>query len=527
MILDLASQSETAITADIVVVGAGTIGLPVAVLLARRGLKIVCLESGGQHQRDELHPLNAVEQLGSPYAGADAGRFRCLGGTSTRWGGALIPFQPADLESGDWPIGWDDLAPYLPEAEALFGLEPGPYADPAFTGEPGPEHVHRLAKWPPFARRNTAHLFEREARAQPNLSLYLNAALTGLVAQPDGAMRIEARSLGGTCLTVSAPRVIVAAGAIETTRIALLADRENGEIISRQSDWLGRGFSDHLSLAVGEVHPASRARLNRLIGFRFGRGGTMRNLRFELARNSALRVSLPPGFAHIGFESDQPGGFDALRDLLRAAQQRRLPSAAPLLALARHAPWLARAAWWRFARRRLLFPDDGRLTLHTVIEQQTDRANRIGLSETRRDPLGLPLATIDWRIGYADRAALLAWAEHFAAAWASGPLSALGTVELYPATRLTAELGQSGGIYHPTGSTRMGLDPASGVIDRDLRLFALPQVQLLSTAAFPSGGGANPTMTLFLLALRCVAQHQQRTARLQDKQGTLKLSSPD
>lgn len=513
MISDLAGLGETRADADIVVVGAGTVGLPVAVLLARRGLRVVCLESGGQHQREDHHPLNAVEQLGTRYAGADDGRFRCLGGTSTRWGGALIPFQAADFNPADWPIGWDDLAPHLPEAEALFGLEPGPYADPAFAGEPGPDHVHRLAKWPPFARRNTARLFEGEARTQANLALYLNATLTSLAAQGDGPVRIAARSPGGDWLTVTAPRVIVAAGAIETTRIALLADRENGGIISHQGNWLGRGFSDHLSLAVGEVHPASRARLNRVVGFRFGRGGTMRNLRFELAPDAALRASLPPGFAHIGFESDQPGGFDALRAVFRAAQQRRLPGPAEVLDLARHAPWLARAVWWRFARQRLLFPDGARLALHVVIEQQTDRANRIALSETRRDPFGLPLATIDWRIGAADQAALLAWAETFAQAWSTGPLAALGAVQLYPAAQLSAQLGQSGGIYHPTGSTRMGRDAASGVIDRDLRLFAMPQVQLLSTAAFPTGGGANPTMTLFLLALRCVAQHLSDTAR--------------
>ena len=161
----------------------------------------------------------------------------------------------------------------------------------------------------------------------------------------------------------------------------------------------------------------------------------------------------------------------------------------------------------------MLFPDGARLALHVVIEQQTDRANRIALSETRRDPFGLPLATIDWRIGAADQAALLAWAETFAQAWSTGPLAALGAVQLYPAAQLSAQLGQSGGIYHPTGSTRMGRDAASGVIDRDLRLFAMPQVQLLSTAAFPTGGGANPTMTLFLLALRCVAQHLSDTAR--------------
>jgi hypothetical protein len=86
-------------------------------------------------------------------------------------------------------------------------------------------------------------------------------------------------------------------------------------------------------------------------GFRF-EGRSMRNLRFELAEDPAIRAQVPPGFAHIAFTSPQGSGFDALRTLYRELQQRRWPDVATLAGIAKATPWLVRAAWWRFAEHR-------------------------------------------------------------------------------------------------------------------------------------------------------------------------------
>src|SRR5438477_9813504 len=103
MIRDLVGQHDNAVLeADVHVIGAGIAGLLLANRLAKTGKRVIVTESGGEHQHEEIHPLNEVVHLRSVYAGAAHGRFRCLGGTSTRWGGAMIPFQAADMRA--WPI---------------------------------------------------------------------------------------------------------------------------------------------------------------------------------------------------------------------------------------------------------------------------------------------------------------------------------------------------------------------------------------------------------------------------------------
>jgi choline dehydrogenase-like flavoprotein len=264
---------------------------------------------------------------------------------------------------------------------------------------------------------------------------------------------------------------------------------------------LGRYFHDHLSMMIGRMLPTNRRTFNRIVGFRFeGRG--MRNLRFELAENSAARAKVPPGFAHIAFTTPEGSGFDALRGLYRALQQGRPPGLPTLLRIAKAAPWLARAAWSRFSERRLLYPDDAAIELHMVVEQHPIPENRILLSGDQMDAFGQPLAAIDWDISSKDEAALALSTELFCDFWTASPLSRLARIDLRSRSEVASDLAKSGGIYHPCGSARMGRGHVDGVVDGDLKVFRIPNVSVASTAAFPTAGGANPTMTLIMAALR-------------------------
>ncbi len=60
---------------------------------------------------------------------------------------------------------------------------------------------------------------------------------------------------------------------------------------------------------------------------------------------------------------------------------------------------------------------------------------------------------------------------------------------------------QAEACAHPSGSTRMGTDPAESVVGPDLRCHAIPNVAVASASVFPAAGSANPTFTIMKLAL--------------------------
>ena len=513
MIRDLSGfpVSIQEIATDVLVIGAGIAGLLVATRLARAGRRVVVAESGGHTQIGETHPLNEVEQVGEIYSGAEHGRFRCLGGTSTRWGGAMLPFQPADLAPHpagwniDWPIALDELTVYQSEIERLFKLGTGPYDCPELMlgrgGAPA-AFMGRLAKWPPFRLRNVAKLLADDIQSKNGPEVWLNATATSFAFGPAGRLEsVKVRSNNGSVLSVIARETIVAAGAIESTRLLLLADRQHDDRIFASDAVLGRYFHDHLSAPTARLANVRRIALNRVVGFRF-EGATMRNLRFEPTTDLREERKIPAGFVHIAFRTDKVTGFDALRDVYRKIQRREPPSAQDVVALASGTPWLLRAVWWRLVEKRLLFPDAVHLDVHIVIEQEPRFDNRIALSPRRVDRYGCPLATIDWRVHDGDAANVKATTEAFAEAWNGSRLADLARIEPNIPADLKHALTQGGGIWHPGGSARMGSDASRGVVDGELRAFRVPNLSVVSTATFPTGGGANPTMMLMMAALR-------------------------
>jgi choline dehydrogenase-like flavoprotein len=525
MLRDLAlDETPRAVETETVIIGGGIAGLVLATKLRARKARVVVLESGGRAPIHGVDPLNRVVQVGEDYRGAAEGRARGLGGTSTIWGGALIPFLAQDLEARPhvhlpaWPITLQELQPYVPELEQLFRIDAGPYEAPlspirgraAAMPVADGDFMTRFAKWPTFKRRNVATLFKRQIETDADLSVWLNATATAFDHDEGGRLTgIVAHHASGRSLRVSAQNVVVCAGAIEATRLMLLLDRQSGGKIFHTCSALGHYLHDHVSTQVADIQATDPRALNQLAGYHFARS-TMRSLRFELSPSSQALERVGSAFGHITFRSDRETGFDALQDFMRSLQRTGKIDLGSARRVARDVPYLMRVGYWRYVHGQLRWPEPARYQLHVVAEQTPRRTSRISLS-AERDPFDLPLAEIDWRVDPADRATVGAFARRFDAYWRRQGWTDIGQLNWFRGAREghITSFTQVGGLFHPGGTTRMGLDGHTAVVDRDLRTFAVPNLWVASTSAFPSGASANPTMMLMLFALR-LADHLAR-----------------
>lgn len=500
---------EQPMQSQVIIVGAGLAGLFLADALASRGLHVIVLESGAETQETETHPLNFAELEGDRYMGAEHGRFRCLGGTSTRWGGALLPYLPGDLDPH--PCGWHEGWGILPEemdrtlaaAEVAFGVEPDPYDGAPDSGN---EELHgflpRQPKWPTFRKRSTANLFAHRIRDDPRVEIWTNATVTAIDLGADRVEGVTARAAGsGNRLHARASTVVLAAGAIETTRLLLLLNRAKGGLLFPNGSPLGMGFHDHLSAPIGDLKEVDRRHIARMFGFRFVKGG-MRNLRFELAPAYRAGAGLPAAFLHVAFTRDPNCGFEGLRGVFQAMQRHQLPKSADLRRILFDLPWFARAIWWRMVERRVFPPTGSEFELHLVIEQEPDPAQRITLADGTADPFGLPLARIAWHVSNADLARFRTVADLAIERWRAGPLARRARIVPRSDAEVFGALRSGGGIYHPAGTTRIGPTAMTGVVDAGLNVYGVLGLRALATSVFPTVGGSSPSLALVQLALR-------------------------
>ena len=117
---------------------------------------------------------------------------------------------------------------------------------------------------------------------------------------------------------------------------------------------------------------------------------------------------------------------------------------------------------------------------------------RVTLAE-QRDALGVPRAVLDWRLGGEVTRTVTRLQEILAE-----QLGARGIGTLTPAEGPPEYTDAS----HHMGTTRMGRDPRTSVVDPDCRVHGLANLFMAGSSVFPSAGHANPTWTLVALALR-------------------------
>lgn len=539
MILDVHDLPEGfTLEADICIVGAGPVGLSLALSLAGGGQRILVLEGGGPAPEPDSQALYAgqVDAAGL-HPPLDHYRERRYGGTSTIWGGRTMPYDPIDFEQrpymphSGWPIGAEALEPYYPAAtklceagRAAFTIETAFEAPrrpmiEGFNGENFTTNTLERFSCPTDFGRRYRHRLE----SAESLKLVLHANVTKIERSDSGGhvTGLEVRSLGGRSGRVAAGRVILALGGLETARL-LLANR-----IGEDRDVVGRYYMCHIAGTIGSlsftgprdsvwngydiaddgVYCRRRFALRPEVQRRFGIGNFVARLHHPRIpdprhRNgilSALYLARPiiPYEYRKRLYGDEEGGVG--RWLSHAANV-----ATDLPATLGFMIHLLRDR--RLAERK--FPSivirskSNYFSLDFHAEQVPDPDSRVHLiGET--DALGMPRLKADWRYGEADietvRRSLALLAQDI-------ERSGVGRFDYDPDSveQEMTRYGAYGG--HHIGTARMGTDPAVSVVDPDCRVHGVDNLYVAGSAVFPTSSQANPTLTAIALALR-LADH--------------------
>ena len=301
-------------TFDIVIIGSGAGGGTMARELAPSGAKILVVERGGFIPQEDhnWNPAAVWKELRyrttETWLDENGRGFRpythyCVGGNTKFWGSVMYRLRPEDfreMEHADgvspaWPIDYDTLAPYYERAEGMYevhgqhGIDPteaprGPYPYPPIAHSKEIDEIIERLKADglhpsplPLGLRdncilcNTCNSFPckihaksdaevcglRPALQVANVTLWIDSTARRLNTNAAGS-KVESVEIerGGVVSTISAPLIIVAAGAVNSAALLLRsANSKHPDGLANSSGLVGKRYMAHLATMMQGFHP--------------------------------------------------------------------------------------------------------------------------------------------------------------------------------------------------------------------------------------------------------------------------------
>jgi len=527
---------------DVCIIGAGASGAAAAKVLTERGLRVVALERGPWRTKetfggDELANVNRYNLWPDPLLNPRTVRTsaheeprvelfcpvpQMVGGGTVHWQGWLPRFTENDFRPrtvigdlpgatlADWPISYADLEPYYDKVEWAFGVSGAAGANrfesPRGRGYPCPPMpMSRYAQ--KFHQGCTALGYNSFPTPQAALSQPYNG-------RPPTVVSAFAQQHGDPTGTRSSALNVFVPDAVATGRYDLRPDsyvreitvdergRAKSAVYADGDGELTEQEADVFILACGAVESARLLLLSRSARFPNGlaNGSDLvgRNVTWH-EYSAAVGLFDDPVYAWAGggyvsassfqfYEHDDSRGFASGGHVACAGVGIPLPINWGLP---------DRPLWGAEAKRIDREYFNHSMAVAMVVHDMPRHDNRVDLDEKVTDAWGLPVARItltphpnDLAMGrwLIDRNAEI--------------LEAAGAHKVYRVyiDRIT------GNCSHQHGTTRMGNDPDTSVLDRNCRAHEVDNLFVVDGGPFPTATGANPTLTIMANAWR-VADH--------------------
>lgn len=496
---------------DVVVVGAGAVGIPVALRLSRGGLRVLLLECGPREPPLDWESRNAGRTVGRPNSGPISYRMKAFGGTTRLWGGQLARFSRYDLDPDPdlgkpgWPVSYDELCEYVNVAYDMLGIDQsGRDTSSLWTKITGRSQIFSpdidvsMNIWLP--QPDFARMFEREIVASPNLTVITDAQVTCLQFAAKGQIKsVQVRSSEGIEQEFFTPQCVLAAGTYEIIRLLLATAATQPESGFADNKHIGRWLVDHLHGECGRLIQPKLTELSHMFdNVYYGKrkyGVKLRASETFLHRNRTgnIAVTFQAPMSIRSMVAD-------LKGLFRRCVLGEVTSIIPTVKRATNLGALLLPIAWRYlVSRRSTTLLGHNLSLGFEVEQLPSPHAFVEL-DPEFPPRSAPIL-LHWDLDHRDLRTVDVMvnevAQHFATA-------GLGTVEINPllAAGDIAFFDSCHAAPHPAGGARMADDANYGVVDRNCRVFGTDNLYVAGAAVFASGSFANSTLTAIALGLR-------------------------
>ncbi len=518
---------------EVCIIGAGAAGITLARQMVAAGIEVCVLESGGTDYESTVQDMAEGTSIGYPYYPLVDSRLRFFGGTTSIWGGRVAQLDRIDFDRrswiphSGWPFEKSALAPYYARAQRQLDVAEIYGSDNmaeqlGHHSEPFDSRLLRAAFWQ-FDEQSERFTIRRCADLvnAPNARILLHATVVNIQSNPAGTAieGVRIANLRGGRGTIAAKAYVLAAGGMENPRLLLSSNDVQKNGLGNTNDLVGRFFMEHprargahvRSQRIGQLLDMF-PRLQRHGGHRYA--ALLRGSEALQERAGLLNTSLS-----LSVRQHADDRLVLHKRVYRTLKERLPPNrlGRSLWLLVRQGSVRARERFKHLYRWNSVNRNHDNVYVVVRAEQAPNPDSRVTLTgET--DALGMPRLALDWRFSDVDKRTVSTlmsvfdqelrrcdlghletspWLSDGGPVWETDPL-----ISNHPI-----------GGYHHIGTTRMASSPRHGVVDAHCRVHGLNNLYVAGSSVFPTGGWANPTLTILALALRLADELEKTVGR--------------
>ncbi|WP_334057063.1 GMC family oxidoreductase [Alteromonas sp. S005] len=496
---------------DVCIIGGGVAGTIIARELINTGLTVGLFDAGEKNFTAESQKFYAPEEKPTHYEDTSYNRLRFLGGSSNHWENGVSPLNPHDFKT--WPISYNDVAPYYPEAGEYCSVGNKDYSLETWLStlqgddslKPSEAVKLSIAKGAKIPTRFYAK-YGGDLEAAQNITVMGNANLIDVDFDGEKITKAYFKNYGSVEVVVEASTFVMCMGGIENARYMLMFNEKYDNRIGNQGGNVGRYFMDHPVIPAARFYPTEKFNRNLVQSVMLDDVGHsvvafMELTEKALETNNLINIRMP---LMASSKFSLATGTDSMHVIGRAISDLEIPDD-----MGKHLGNIfsdfdmVLEGISRKLFDEKLFDDAAEkvgYNIWAMVNQSPEKTNRVVLG-TERDDLGLKKHKIEWSLSEKDRNNV----------WDSLKLAALELSKLGLGKMRVMEEFQSRIFseqvffaHHHIGTTRMAQSHDQGVVDTNCRVFGTSNLFVAGSSIFTSGGHVPPTLTIAAFALRLV-----------------------
>ena len=463
----IAAENISDISYELIICGSGPAGMALALDLEKKKIPSLIIEAG-----DETYSEKAQNRYSGKVSGQSSNSFLSesrlsqFGGTSGHWGGTCRTLD--DYDFLQWPIKKNDLNIYLDEACKFLDIKN------AF----GEKKINKNLKIIEF-QESTLRIYDKYfdyVKKSKYINLALNTSIYNVKFNNDSITEVIIKSK--KTYLIKNKILVLACGGIENSRLLLWfrhLNQNNFKNLPIGNYWMGHPF-DLIGTGVGDNTEVKKFFKNDFSYFKnyqnVGKFTVNISPTYEFIKNKEI---LNAGFYLTINERNNNNFKDILKNLLCVA------------------PKLSNLILSNTLDKNLSCG----LSVFSSWEQDPVYNNSIFLLNDK-DDLGIPRIGLKYNISDKSILTLKKIIEELGYVFIENKIGRLAGFDfLYNKSKLTSVIGG-----HHLGGTIMGHNSGDSVVDKNLKVHNIKNLFVAGSSVFPTGGHANPTLTIVQLSLR-------------------------